>query len=537
MIRLVILLALLAAVAFGASWLADRPGEIVMVWQGWRLETSVPVALAVLALFSGVLLMVWRLISLLLSSPRLIARFSRRRRRERGWAAVSRGLLAIGAGNGADAKKASQDAARLLPHEPLTHLLAAQTAQFEGDPELARASFRLMLESPDTRLLALRGLHMEARRAGDLSAARLLAEQAAEQAPALAWAADAVIEARCAEGDYPGARAVLEKQMAAKGIDKVQHRRRRAILLAAEAMAVEISDPPVAKERALEAVRLAPTLEPAAAVAGRLLGASGDLKKALKIVETAYATTPHPELAEVAAHLRPGDAALDRLKRIRLLAAKAPAHPESAIALAHACIDALEFSEARAVLQPLAAEPTQRICLMMAELEASEHGDIGKAREWAARAVRAPRDPAWIADGVVSDQWAPLSPVTGKLDAYVWAVPPGVTATPILEHEAERVRAAIAAIPPKPMAAPTGDVPPAETNGAAPEPSTNGAHPPSNGLPPAEHARGEMSKGEIAKVETPKAPPLAALPPLPDDPGPELDDEEALAPRSRPTGM
>ncbi|OYW39797.1 MAG: heme biosynthesis protein HemY, partial [Azorhizobium sp. 12-66-6] len=122
MIRLVILLVLLAAVAFGASWLADRPGEILMVWQGWRLETSVPVALAALALFSGVLLIVWRLLSLLLSSPRLFARFSRRRRREKGWAAVSRGLLAIGAGNGAEAKKASQDAARLLPHEPLTHL-------------------------------------------------------------------------------------------------------------------------------------------------------------------------------------------------------------------------------------------------------------------------------------------------------------------------------------------------------------------------------------------------------------------------------
>jgi HemY protein len=38
--------------------------------------------------------------------------------------------------------------------------------------------------------------------------------------------------------------------------------------------------------------------------------------------------------------------------------------------------------------------------------------------------VRAPRDPAWEADGIVSEQWAPVSPVTGRLDAFEWREPP-----------------------------------------------------------------------------------------------------------------
>ena len=36
----------------------------------------------------------------------------------------------------------------------------------------------------------------------------------------------------------------------------------------------------------------------------------------------------------------------------------------------------------------------------------------------------APRDKAWIADGVVSDRWAPISPLTGHLDAFRWDTPP-----------------------------------------------------------------------------------------------------------------
>ena len=42
---------------------------------------------------------------------------------------------------------------------------------------------------------------------------------------------------------------------------------------------------------------------------------------------------------------------------------------------------------------------------------------------WLARAVHAPRDAAWIADGVIAASWSPVSPVTGRLDAFEWKVP------------------------------------------------------------------------------------------------------------------
>jgi HemY protein len=59
----------------------------------------------------------------------------------------------------------------------------------------------------------------------------------------------------------------------------------------------------------------------------------------------------------------------------------------------------------------------------MAHIEGGQNGDKGRLREWLARAVNAPRDPAWTADGIVADHWAPTSPVTGALDAFQWKVP------------------------------------------------------------------------------------------------------------------
>ena len=99
-------------------------------------------------------------------------------------------------------------------------------------------------------------------------------------------------------------------------------------------------------------------------------------------------------------------------------------------------MEAREFARAREALEPLVADrPTMRICLLMSDLEQAEHGATGKGREWLARAARAPRDPAWIADGVVSDRWAPISPVTGRLDAFEWQAPPDVLVAPELDDD------------------------------------------------------------------------------------------------------
>jgi HemY protein len=78
------------------------------------------------------------------------------------------------------------------------------------------------------------------------------------------------------------------------------------------------------------------------------------------------------------------------------------------------------------------------VALLMAALERAERNDEGRAREWVARALNAAPDPAWTADGYVSDRWLPVSPVTGRLDAFEWRVPlAGIVnaAAPVIEPE------------------------------------------------------------------------------------------------------
>jgi len=430
--RALAFLALLAIAAFGAVWIADRPGTVTVVWNGYEIATSLGIALVGVLIVAVAIGLIWAVVKGVIVLPETLVRGSRERRRAKGFAALSRGMVAVGSGDPLAARRHANDAERLLEPEPLTLLLSAQAAQISGDREGAELAFRRMADEPETRVLGLRGLFVEARRRDDEAAARAYAAEAARLAPSVTWANEAMLEAQCADGDWSGALETVERRGSLGLTERTVARRQRAVLLTASAQRLEAGDPEVAAERALSAVKLAPDLVPAACIAGRLLARRGDLKKAAKIVEGAWKANPHPDLARTYLGLRTGDSVRDRLGRAETLAKLSSWNPEARLAVAGAALDAREFGQARDVLQPLIADhPTVRTCLMMARIEEAEHGaGSGRTREWLARAVRAPRDPLWIADGVASETWAPVSPVSGRLDAFEWKAPPNLIAGP-----------------------------------------------------------------------------------------------------------
>ena len=461
MLRLVVYLVGIALVATGLSWLADRPGLIVFNWEGYEGEISVFHAVVAFAFLVGVAILLWSLVRAIWTSPATVGNYFYRRRQKRGLEALSSGIIAIGAGDGPSAMRHAVQARKTLPNEPLTHLLRAQAAQLSGDKTTTRRIFEAMLAQPDTEQLGLRGLFLEAQREKEFEAARQFAERALRLNPRLGWSADALFDLQCKASDWQGALQTLALAKKHGHVEKAVADRRRAVLLTAQALTAEDQDPERGLALALEAHNLSPALVPAAAIAGRLLASRGNIAKAAKVLQKTWLKTPHPDLATAYAYARIGDSPTDRLDRVRQLANIQQNSIESAIAIARVAIEARNFDVARSALEPLLDERlTQRVATLMARIEAEEKGDAGRVREWLARAVNAQRDPAWTADGVVSDEWAPVSPVTGQLDAFEWRVPvealesadSGLLADKLAELVA--LGAPLNAIDAKPIAAP-----------------------------------------------------------------------------------
>jgi HemY protein len=426
MIRIALYLLGILALTAALHWLAKKPGTITVEWLGYVTEVTVFSAVIIMTALVGVALLAWSILRQAWHSPAALARYLNRRRQQRGLDALTGGIIAVGAGDQAQAVRYAAQARRALPHEPLTHLLRAQAAQITGDRATARRIFEAMLASPDTEQLGLRGLFLEAEREGEREAARQFAERALRKNPNLGWPVEALFDLQCRDGDWEGALETLTIAERQRVVEKALASRRRAVLLTAQAQALEDEEPERALELALDAHALARDLIPAAAIAGRVLASRGRTPKAARVLLRTWRLSPHPDLATAYAYARPGDSPRDRLNRVRHLARLTPNHPEALIAVATSAIEARSWDEAREVLKPLLeGRLTPRVCTLMARIEGEQYGDAGRVREWLARAATAPRDPAWTADGVVSERWGPTSPVTGELDAVRWAVPTG----------------------------------------------------------------------------------------------------------------
>jgi HemY protein len=547
MYRIILFLLLIALAAAGAAWVADQTGDVVLTWSGLKV-TITPSGLALgTAILAAILL--WAIVSALGRLPEKIRQGRRERRAARGRHAITHGLLAIGHGDAAKARAHAQLARKLAAHDPLALLLHAQSAQLDGDREGARAAFRAMAEREDTRLLGLRGLFIEAQRADDPLSAVMIAEEALKLSPSSTWASHAVLGFRCAKGDWSGALAILDTNLAAGLIDKAAYRRQRGVLLTAHALELESVDRDLSREYVMEAVKLAPTLVPAAVLAGKYQSEAHQVRRSMRIVETAWLAQPHPDLADAYAHVRLGDSARQRMVRVETLAAKAPGHLESGLAVARAAIDAAEYARAREALAPFISAPTQRVAMLMAEIERTEHGDSGRARAWTLRAVRALHDPVWTADGYVSDRWRPVSPVSGRLDAFQWQTP--LAALPSDKNTAIESSAFEEAMLAPPRVAPPRETPaevtspPAAQDNAPPDVPAPAPVPPAPVIvapppapavpepapPPPSAESAPVTSAPLFRARSDLGKPAASVPPVipiirpPDDPG---IDEDAV---------
>ncbi len=422
MIRVLIYLVVLAAIAYGGLLVVENPGHVTLTWHATTVSTTAALLLLVVAVAA---IVTWSVLRVIFGLPGFMRVFARQRRREKGYAALSRGLIAVGSGDAGAANRAAAQAGRALRNDPLAIMLRAQAAHLSGDDDEARAAFEVLARRDDTRVLGLRGLHGEAKHRGDDEAAHHFAAAAHRAAP-LPWSARAVLEHRAAAGDWEKALATVETSVDARLLDRDTAERQRAVLETAIAYDKEMSAPEAALALARAAMRRAPDLAPPVVLAARLLSRRGDIRKAARLIEKAWPRCQHPDIARAYLDVRPGDSTQDRLDRARTLMGIASLDPVSRVTVARAALAAKDFAAARKAMGPLIAEgqrPSVRMCLLMAELEEVEHGDTGSWREWLARSSHAALDPAWIADGKVHDHWAPVSPTTGQLDAFRWQVP------------------------------------------------------------------------------------------------------------------
>jgi len=102
MIRVIIFLVAVAVLAAFAVWIANNPGMIVIEWPLLhRNPVEVDIGLVVVALVvcAAAVIVLYEIARRIILFPEFLSLFMRRRRIARGYLAITRGLIAVGAGD------------------------------------------------------------------------------------------------------------------------------------------------------------------------------------------------------------------------------------------------------------------------------------------------------------------------------------------------------------------------------------------------------------------------------------------------------
>lgn len=420
MIRFTVtIIAALAIVVAAAIWFSDRPGMVSIEWQGWLIEMSVGrFVLATAIVLAGALIVIgfFRAIG---HVPGRIRESLRTSRRERGYRALTQGMVAVAAGDPDEANRQARRADVLLEEPPLTMLLSAQAAQLNGDEEAATRYFNGMLERPETAFLGVRGLLIQAQKNNDRRGALEYAERAYQLQPKTPWVLTTMFDLQIAEGRWRAALATLEQAVKRRAVSAEAARDRRAtVLLGCSGEAEAAGDSAEALKFAKRANTLAPEFLPAVLRTADLMVRAGKPRPATRMIQDAWARTPHPDLARLYGDIeKAGSDELKRVKRFERLLSFNAEHAESHIALAEAALAAELWGEARNHLEKAAGDnPAARVCRMMADLEERSGENPDAVRTWLLRASDAPPDPAWVC-GDCGAAWGDWTPVCGNCQA------------------------------------------------------------------------------------------------------------------------
>ncbi len=424
MIRIFVFLVVVAAIAALAVFITDAPGQVEIAWGDYLVTTSPGVLVAAVALVAAAAILLFMGLRYLWIGPGRLARARRLRRERLGYRALTQGLVAAAAGDARGARRLARRANLLLDEPPLTLLLSAQAAQLEGDAKTAEGYFEAMLARRETAFLGLRGLLVQANKAGDSAAALDYAERAYRLRPETPWVLTALLELQTQAGRWPGALETAKQAERHGALTTEAAHRRQASLLYTQAKQLHADGDSKAAGRIVQrALSAEPTFLPAVCLAITLAKESGRTSMAARLATDAWSRAPHPEVGALFLALHDDAPALDRLKRVEKLVASNPEHIESQLLQARAALDAKLWGTARKHLEAAAAaRPSAGTYRMMAALEEAEHGDAEAARGWLLKASESPPDPAWTCGrcGMRAQDWTIACGACGGLDTLEW---------------------------------------------------------------------------------------------------------------------
>ena len=345
----------LVGLLFLSLYLVENPGQLVMTWQDHEIHMSMAFFVFSTLIFFVAFYSCIRLILLVFSWPRLWRDRQNAKRETRSLSQLTQSMIALANGDHANAQKLALKASTDQKALPLKTFLLAQSAYIAQNDFEAKKQYAELLDFEETRLYALQQLSKMALQNGQEAKAIEWLHQAEEIAPKASWIYKQKLDLFIQTQQWDSALKACHKAREKKAISQDES------FSIIAAIYCQFCQQSLQKghddlswqwiEKALYFTRKFVTknkpFAPAYLLYVHCLQEQNQHKKALKIIEEAWRTSPNPHFIEALHKIQKDKPTISRFDIIKKLTAQNPLHSESIIALMQAYYDENLWGKAR----------------------------------------------------------------------------------------------------------------------------------------------------------------------------------------------
>lgn len=447
MLRALFFLLKVAVLVVIAVWLAEQQGAVSFAWVdsagndneiNMHLGVFFVGALAVIILA----LTLFRVMKGIADFPKSLKRYRRENNKDKAFRALTLGLTAVAAGDVKAAKYQSYRVTKLLDEENgLSLLLSAQALRLQGKDEEANEQFVHLLENKDASFLGMRGLLQSALDQSDYDTALKISREALKLHPKQPWILKIVYDLEIRARDTEAALKTLYRAEKSKAVTKDQAASDRiAMLLYESDKDMEGGFREAARKKLEKAYKYNESNIPTVLRLARYYLQTGKRRKAVSLIEKAWAVNTHPDLLPLWASAGPPskkNAASNNLRWFERLLAINTGSAEGQMAVAKAAMEAGLWGEAKNYLKMAEDIRTgKKLFRLYALLEEKTSNDPEQVQEWLGRAADAPSERCWICreTGHVYENWSAYAEPHGSFNTIVWDFPFTNDNTLLLSH-------------------------------------------------------------------------------------------------------
>lgn len=417
----------------GALWLLERQGHVSLDAFGYNVHVQAGLFLLALAVLAVCAYFLTRMILAVISIPSNVSGFFARKRKARGYRDITRGFVALAAGDARQADILSRRVSSALPDEKgLALFLKAQSARLNGRMAEAMSAYEVLLTDKEAVFLGLKGLLTASLEAQDMVQASLYAQKALALYPKQGWVILTAYELEIKNQNWDSALALLKRAEKTNVMTPDQVRSDRVALWVCLANLKQAQGLPREEKYWLEkAYRADPFFVPVILRLARVYDDEGKKRKIESMVEKAFPVAPHPDLVTLWERLAPQDNTdkKDSMRRMRWYEKLVSMNTHTDLSHLSAGNCALAeglYGEARAYAKNAEKiQASSALYRLKARIEEKSGGDISAIKTWLEKASEPYPVKTWVCrqTGLTYGEWAPVALPHGSFNSMAWDYP------------------------------------------------------------------------------------------------------------------